>query len=208
MKSIKPLVCCVVFFIIHFTYSQVNSSTSRKRSLVKSSWIIGLGTNFVDDGGDATRNLFLLESQWNYLPYPSRISFGKYFESGFGLEIIGLTNKYKVSALMQQTNLDKDIFHYSLDTRISYDLIRLFGDISWFDPYVGVGLGYTRANEIDHGSMNIVSGLRLWIFPSWGIDFNSTAKWGMTNRTANSLQHSLGVVYQFGLRRTFRSNKK
>jgi len=59
-----------------------------KDSIIVSSYMAGLGYNFVDDSGDVLDDFFLIEKEWNSVFFPSRINFGRYFESGIGLEAI------------------------------------------------------------------------------------------------------------------------
>lgn len=173
---------------------------SKKDSIVKSSYIAGLGYNMVDDSGDMFNELFDAGDQWNALAYPSRISIGRYFKSGLGIEAIGTFNKYKVGKLIDGKTNTVETNYYGFDTRLSYDLNKLIGETAWFDPYVGVGLGYTDANNMSRGTYNATVGFKVWLSDHWGIDLNSSGKWAMGDKGAtNHLQHSAGVVYQFGI---------
>ena len=37
-----------------------------------------------------------------------------------------------------------DELYWAIDANVKYDLNNLFGDTSWFDPYVYLGGGYTN----------------------------------------------------------------
>ena len=82
---------------------------------------------------------------------------------------------------------------------MSYDLNNLIGHTAWFDPYVGVGVGYTDANNEARGTYNATIGFRTWFSDRFGLDFNSSGKWRMGNTGTNHVQHAAGVVYQFGI---------
>lgn len=172
-----------------------------KDSIVQSSWIIGLGVNAVDDSGNVFDGLFNVGDEWNMLPYPSRISVGRYFKSGFGFEAIGTLNRYKEGKTIDNRVNPEDKTYYGIDARITYDLNKIVGETGWFDPYVGIGAGYTEANDIGRGTYNAVVGFRTWFSDQWGLDFNSTGKWAMSQAdgASNHLQHAAGVVYQFGI---------
>jgi outer membrane protein OmpA-like peptidoglycan-associated protein len=73
------------------------------------------------------------------------------------------------------------------------------GQTGFFDPYVGVGLGYTQANDQGRGTYNAVIGFRTWFSDRFGLDFSSSGKWSMNTDATNHLQHAVGVVYQFGI---------
>ena len=72
-----------------FCASQMSSQEipeiTAKDSVIVSSWMIGVGWNFVDDSGDAFQDFTTIRDQWNGVAFPSRISLGRYWKSGFGL---------------------------------------------------------------------------------------------------------------------------
>ncbi|MEP0213486.1 MAG: OmpA family protein [Cellulophaga sp.] len=198
MKKIKIGVLVILLHSIGSVWAQDLQLTA-KDSIVKSSWIFGLGYNFVDDSGDVFDELLDVDKQWNAVAFPSRISIGKYFESGIGVEAIGSYNKYKVGKTVDGSVNLEETDYYAVDTRVSYDLNKIIGETAWFDPYLGVGLGYTDANNKGRGTYNGVVGFRTWITERIGLDFNSSGKWAMNkgDGVTNHLQHAVGVVYQF-----------
>lgn len=200
----------LVFFISQLSiFSQElgpNLELTSKDSIIEHSWHVGIGFNAVDDsGGDMFDELFAIDSQWNYVYYPSRVNLGgRYFKSGIGgVDAIATYNKYQVGGKLIEGSIntvEKD--YYAIDSRVTYDLMKIFKKDSWFDPYVGgVGLGYTKADNVGRGgTYNAVIGFRTWISERFGIDFNSTGKWRISNDNAtNHLQHGVGVVYRFGI---------
>ncbi|CAM4293949.1 OmpA family protein [Zobellia nedashkovskayae] len=199
----KTFTYCMVLLLcasFNLLQAQEELQLTEKDSLVKSSWMFGLGYNIVDDSGDVFHELFSFGKQWNALAYPSRISIGRYFKSGIGLEAIGSYNKYKVGKFIDgRTNLEETDY-YGLDARLTYDLNKLIGETGWFDPYVGVGAGYTEANNESRATYNAVVGFRTWFSDRIGLDFSSSGKWAANNDNAtNHLQHAAGIVYQFGI---------
>ncbi|NNE77881.1 MAG: OmpA family protein, partial [Pricia sp.] len=169
-------------------------------SIVESSWMIGLGYNFVDDSGDMVDELFSMKSQWNGLSYPSRISIGRYFKSGIGLEAIGTFNKYRIGKIVDGNINQEETNYFGLDARLTYDLNKIIGETAWFDPYLGVGAGYTDANSQPRGTYNAIIGFRTWFSDHLGLDLSSSGKWGIGNNGAtNHLQHAAGVVYRFAI---------
>lgn len=188
-------------FISNMLIGQEELQITSKDSIVQSSWILGLGYNAVDDSGNVFDGLFNFGNEWNILPYPSRLSIGRYFKSGLGVEAIGAYNTYKEGKIIDGVVNSTVSNYYSLDARISYDLNKIIGQTEWFDPYVGIGVGYTDANNLGRGTYNAVVGFRTWFSDKWGLDFNSSGKWAMSqsNGATNHLQHAVGVVYQFGI---------
>ncbi|CDF78932.1 OmpA/MotB family protein [Formosa agariphila KMM 3901] len=193
-----------VFFVAltYATYSQNSKITeipdiTEMDSTRVSSWIIGIGFNAVDDTGTVFDDVFDVNEGWNAVPYPSRLSFGRYYKSGLGLEGIFTYNRYKAGKLVDNFPLEEDANYFGLDTRLSYDLNKIIGETGWFDPYVGAGVGFTSANKKSRGTINAVVGFRIWFTENFGMDVNSTGKWGMNQNYKNHKQHAIGLVYRF-----------
>ncbi|WP_159023509.1 OmpA family protein [Formosa sp. L2A11] len=171
-------------------------------------WMVGVGFNIVDDSGTAFQEVLDVSEAWNAVPYPSRISIGRYFKSGLGLEGIFAYNKYKKGKEVDNYELTEDEDYFSADSRLSYDLNKIVGETGWFDPYVGVGLGFTRAHNNSRGTYNGVVGFRTWITDRLGLDFNSSGKWAMNQNFKNHIQHAVGVVYKFDIEKELSKKEK
>ncbi len=198
---------CILYLVIALILSiyaaqgQSPSTTSETDSTANGYWMAGAGYTVVDDSGDVFDRLFAVRNQWNALPYPSRISLGRYFANGLGLELIGSYNEYKEGKIIDGQINDRTKPYWAVDSRFSYDLNKLLGETGWFDPYVGVGVGYTRANEQPRGTYNAVIGFRTWLSDRWGLDFSSSGKWSFGTTASNHLQHAAGVVYKIADRK-------
>ncbi|NAY91249.1 OmpA family protein [Muricauda sp. JGD-17] len=197
MKTSKPLVVALVFLSTSILFAQ-DVGLTKKDSIVQSFWMITLGTNIVDDSGDEFGDLLDLSDGWNMVPFPSRISVGRYFENGLGVEAIGTYNRYKEGKIVDNVPNPEEVDYLGLDFRVSYDLNMILGETGFFDPYIGIGAGYTDANNQGRGTYNAVVGFRTWFSDHWGLDFNSSGKWTMnTENSSNHIQHALGVAYRF-----------
>ncbi|MEM9000693.1 MAG: OmpA family protein [Bacteroidota bacterium] len=198
MKGLRlptALVTCMMYALP--LLSQEEIQFTKKDSVVVSSWIFGLGINVVDDAGSEFDNFFDAGDNWNVVPFPSRISVGRYFPNGLGLEAIGTYNQYQEGKIIDGEENVQDIDYYGIDFRVSYDLNKILGETAWFDPYVGVGAGYTDANNQGRGTYNASVGFRTWFSDNWGLDFNSSGKWTMnSDNSTNHIQHAAGVVYR------------
>src|SRR6056297_545261 len=198
MNISKPLTMLVMaIFSFTLTFAQ-DVEWTKKDSIVQSYWLVTVGVNAVDDSGDEFGELFDFKEGWNMVPYPSRASIGRYFKSGIGLEAIGSYNRYKEGKIVDNVVNPEDIDYWGLDFRVSYDLNMILGETGFFDPYIGIGAGYTDANNQGRGTYNAVLGFRTWFSDHWGVDFNSTGKWAMdTENATNHIQHAVGVAYRF-----------
>ena len=201
MKTTKFFGFLILLLAVNFTFAQDELQITAKDSIVQSSWIVGVGFNAVDDSGNVFDGIFNVGQEWNFVPFPSRVSIGRYFKNGLGVEAIGTYNKYLKDNIINGVILADDIPYYGFDARLTYDLNQIIGQTGWFDPYVGIGAGYTDANNLGRGTYNAVVGFRTWFSDRWGLDFNSSGKWSMSkgDGATNHIQHAAGVVYQFGI---------
>lgn len=197
----KGILSVFLFLTIVTTYSQNEPTLTKQDSTIVSSWVFGVGFNAIDDSGNSYGNLFDIKKAWNAVPFPSRLSIGKYFKNGLGIEGIVAYNKYKKGKIVDNFPLDSDKDYFSIDSRLSYDLNKIIGNTGWFDPYLGIGVGYTHANDISRGTYNGVVGFRVWFSDNLGLDVNSSGKWAMKPRVKNHLQHALGLVYRFNIKK-------
>ena len=186
MKFLKPIALVFSIVVLQSSFAQEVELTA-KDSIVSSSWIFGLGLNAVDDAGSEFSDVFNVSDNWNIVPFPSRISVGRYFNNGLGIEAIGSYNVYQEGKIIDGVVNTEDIDYFAIDLRASYDLNQILGETGWFDPYVGVGAGYTDANNQGRGTFNASVGFRTWFSDRWGLDFNSTGKWTMDS--SNSTIH-------------------
>lgn len=199
MKTYAFCFVAMVCSCLQISYAQEEIQLTKKDSIIKSSSMFGVGFNFVDDSGDAFKDVTTVKDQWNYVPFPSRLSIGKYFGNGIGLEAIATYNKYKEGNIIDGVINPEDKDYFGFDARVSYDLNKLVGQTGWFDPYLGVGAGYTDANDVARGTYNAVVGFRTWFSDRWGLDFSSSGKWSFGNEASNHIQHAVGVLYQFNI---------
>ncbi len=207
MKKISLIIGVLLCFSSYLLFGQQNDSIptnmdlelTAKDSVVVSSWIFGVGWNFVSDTGERLQNPFKTEDRINGVAFPSRLSIGRYFRSGIGLEAIATYNKYKEGNIIDNIVNPEDKDYFGIDARLSYDLNKLVGQTGFFDPYLGVGLGYTDANDVDRGTYNAVVGFRTWFNDRWGMDFSSSGKWSFGDEASNHIQYAAGVIYQFNI---------
>ncbi|HDZ03964.1 hypothetical protein LCGC14_0132280 [marine sediment metagenome] len=201
MKTTKIFSLLFFLMVSSVTFAQDELQITAKDSIVQSSWIFGIGLNAVDDSGNVFDGIFNVGEEWNIVPFPSRVSIGRYFKSGLGLEAIGTYNQYKEGNIIDSEVITENVSYFGFDGRVTYDINKIIGETGWFDPYVGIGAGYTDANNKGRGTYNAVVGFRTWFSDRWGLDFSSTGKWAMSQGegATNHIQHAAGVVYQFGI---------
>ncbi|MEO1011784.1 MAG: OmpA family protein [Bacteroidota bacterium] len=191
------------FFLVIVTpaFSQLDKPIlTSKDSTVASAWVLGLGINIVDDSATPFGDEFLnIKDTWHAVPYPSRISIGRFFKSGIGLEAIGTYNRYKEGKIVNGAINDELREYFGVDGKISYDLNKLIGYTGWFDPYIHVGGGYTSIGDEGVATGNAGFGFNTWFSDRWGLNLNTMGKWGLEEDSNKHIQHSAAVVYRFGI---------
>jgi outer membrane protein OmpA-like peptidoglycan-associated protein len=203
MKSYALHLLAFVLFVSNSVFSQEEElQLTSKDSIVVSSWVVGLGLNIVDDSATPFGEDFLdIKDTWHTVPYPSRISIGRFFRNGIGIEAIGTYNRYKEGKIVDGA-VNNDLKEYfAIDGKISYDLNKIIGETGWFDPYLHVGAGYSSIGSIGRSTANAGFGFNTWFNDRWGLNFNTMGKWGIPEESTKQLQHSAAVVYRFGTKK-------
>ena len=166
-------------------------------------WALGIATNAVDfyptnsglSGHGAWFDEFVnTDDHYNILPSISKLTVSTYIADGFSLEVGGSLNKItKVG-----DNSVSDLAYYAADGALKYDLNKVIGDTSWFNPYASVGGGYTWLDELGTGTFNAGLGFNLWFSDNLGLNLESKYKHSFESSIVQHFQHSLGVVVKFG----------
>ena len=170
-----------------------------KDSTVTSSWVLGVGVNIVDDSATPFGwDVLKIEQTWNMVPYPSRLSLGRFFKNGVGIEGIGTYNRYKEGKLVDGQINDALKEYFAFDGKVSYDLNKIVGETAWFDPYIHAGGGYSSIGGLGRTTFNTGFGFNTWFSDKWGLNLNTMGKWGLKEGSTKQLQHSAAVVYRLG----------
>ena len=182
MKQIKIAVIALFTFA---TLGTVNAQDS------DNPWAVGFGVNAVDvripsEFGDYAKD-YIGTSDWNILPSISRISVDRYLNDGFSLQLAGSLNKIETF----RAKNDSDELYWAIDANVKYDLNNLFGETSWFDPYVYLGGGYTSLADEGEGMLNAGFGFNTWFNDNLGLNFQSGGKKEFGDKVQDHFQHSL-----------------
>lgn len=172
------------------------------------SWMIGTNWMVIDDNGNQFGDLFDVSNSWNLLPYPSRISFDKYFHYGWSIEASAGFMQYKLGKIINDSTNVEGI-HLNIDILAKKSWYYQFGKKArWIDPYVVFGLGYTfrdagATQHVPHLTAGL--GVNFWATNWLGFQLSGQAKLGIYplfwTEHDNYLQYNAGLVFRF-------SNKK
>ena len=127
-----------------FTLGTVTSASAQDEN---NPHVVGFGVNVIDlsDYPGSTEN-------WNFLSNLSRVSYEKYLEKGFTLQLAGTVNSLTKDGLNGDP-IEKSLY-WSTDLSVKYDLNNLVGETSqWFDPYVFLGGSYVNVGDLSELSL-------------------------------------------------------
>jgi outer membrane protein OmpA-like peptidoglycan-associated protein len=161
-------------------------------------WAIGIGVNAVDfypTGEDAPLGgyfdeFFNFGDHYNMVPSLSSIWVSRYLSDGFSLTVAGSLNKIEHWG---DASVD-DLSYYGIDGTIKYNFLKS----TTFDPYLGVGGGYTWVDEIGAGTLNGALGFNVWFSENVGFSIQTSYKHAFEDYLSSHFQHTAGLVIKFG----------
>ncbi len=206
MKNLSRLLFAMLLVL---SYSNVNAQDNNNP------WQITVGVNAVDPypSGDGIvgasqfgetifDEFFNLSDHWNILPSLSTVSVSKYIGDGFSFGVAGSLNKIDKwgdvpGSLPEETRKVDDLSYYGIDGTIKYGIGEAL-DWGTFDPFVGVGGGYTWVNEIGAGTLNGTLGFNVWFNENIGLTFQTAYKHAFEDYLQTHFQHTAGLSIRFG----------
>jgi len=191
MKHLSRFLLASLFVL---TFTAVNAQDANNP------WAIGIGVNAVDfypTGEDAPLGgwfdeYFNTGDHWNILPSVSKLSVARYIGSGFVGELTGTVNQ--IDKFGDESR--NDLSYYAVDGAVNYSLRAMLNN-GWFDPFVGVGGGYTWIDEDGAGTLNGTAGLNFWFSDNIALNVQSTYKHAFDNGDPH-FQHAAGIKFVFG----------
>jgi len=193
----KHLKVALLALLLITGFSNVNAQDENN------TWAIGIGVNAVDfyptNSGLVGHGTWFDEfvnigDHYNTLPAISKLTVSKYLTDGFSVEAAGSLNKItKVG-----DNSVSDLTYYGLDGALKYDLNKVIGNTSWFNPYASVGGGYTWLEDFGTATFNAGLGMNFWFSDNLGLNLESKYKHVFESNIVQHFQHSVGLVVKFG----------
>ncbi|MFH6767176.1 OmpA family protein [Gaetbulibacter aquiaggeris] len=189
MKNLSRLLFAMLLVL---GYSNVNAQDKNNP------WQITIGVNAVDffpvgedaPQGDTFAEFFNVGDHWNILPSVSSISVSKYLSDGISFGVAGSLNK--ISKFGDAAV--GDLSYYGLDGTIKYNFL----EETTFDPYLGIGGGYTWVDDIGAGTLNGTLGFNLWFSENIGLTVQSSYKYAFEDYLSTHFQHTAGISIKFG----------
>jgi hypothetical protein len=168
-------------------------------SVQETYWQISVDYLAIDDSGRFISDPVNVEDHWQILPYPSRIALSRRTGKNLSFQVQGAYSVYSEGKIVDGSVLDNNRNYWSMDVNAVFHLNNFLGWGRFFDPYLGIGTGFTRANKKSQGTLNTVAGAHFWISDRCAILLNSTGKFSMAIQGNNHLVHSAGLVYRFAI---------
>ena len=164
-------------------------------------WQISVGFNAVDlypVGEDAPQGGFFDEyfnvnDHYNMVPVLSTFTISRYIGDNFSFGISGSVNQIQKFG---DAAVD-DLSYFAANGIIKYGLGQVI-DLGRFDPYLGVGGGYTWVDKIGAGTLNGTFGLNFWLSEQFAVNVESNYKHSFEEYLASHFQHNVGVALTFG----------
>jgi OOP family OmpA-OmpF porin len=190
MKNLSRLLFAMLLVLV---YSNANAQDKNNP------WQITIGVNAVDafptgDGAPFSESVFddffNVGDHWNILPSLSTISVSNYLGDGFSFGVAGSLNKIDKWG---DASVD-DLSYYGVDGTIKYNFL----EGKTFDPYLGVGGGYTWVDEIGAGTFNGTLGFNLWFTENIGFTVQTSYKHSFEDYLQTHFQHTAGISIKFG----------
>ena len=204
----KVLLLISLFLINKFSFSQYNPWVDYSNNNL----IFTLGYNIVDDDGRPFSNLFNFSETLNYTTFPNRLGLEKSIANVVYLKGILQYNQYKPGTLINNRVNQQMAHFFAVDFFGNYKINSALNLPFWFDPFVGLGLGYTLRlnNENTHAFMlGFSGGTNIWLSDNFAIQIESLAKFSIPKNfprnNANYLQHSISLAYK---KYTFQNREK
>ncbi len=198
MKNLSRLLFAMLLVL---GYSNVNAQDQNNP------WQITIGANAVDAYPNGDGGLFSdtfgdelgnVTDHWNILPSLSTISVSKYLSDGFSFGFTASLNKIDKwgdkSSNPDTTNEVADWSYYGVDGTIKYN----FSEGHTFDPFVGIGGGYTWVDEIGAGTLNGTLGFNVWFSENIGLTVQTAYKHAFEDYLDSHFQHTAGISIKFG----------
>lgn len=159
-------------------------------------WLIGIGVNAINNPITGFEGDEGQLEVWNQDPAALRLVAGRYIKSGFVFQTDITLNTVKLNNPLPDE--DKELPYISFDGIFKYNLNTNSIKLDGFDPYLGIGGGYTWLNEIGAGTFNSVIGFNYWISDNFGINTQAAYKHTFKDYGIKHYQYSAGVVFRFG----------
>ena len=203
MKNFYKLLL-IVLFIFGTTNVQAQDENNP--------WQFSFGMHAVDQNADTATKItefFDVNENWNISSPFSMFSVSRYIGSNLSFGVGASMNS--ITKYADEFQMDRASEYHTVDAMLKYSL----GDVlDWgdFEPFIGIGPGWTWMEDANWMTGNLSVGLNYWMNEKWGITLQSDYKHNydgdkvkISNAGINqqldeggSMRWSVGVSVKFG----------
>ncbi len=189
----KNLLALFLLFTITIGFSQENGKNQNSK------WIIGFGTNFIDNTSTMNNQYFNTSKQWNYIPTVSRISFEKSISKEFSIESAIAMNSISSKIYQNGAMIKNDAVYYGLDLNGKFFFDDYIVEQSKIDAFLVLGVGINSVDSVTNQTSNFGLGLNFWVQPNLGFRLQTVGKYGFDQQSLlnNHIQHSAEFIFKF-----------
>ena len=199
---------CKLLLIVLFIFG----TTSVQAQDENNPWQVSFGMHAVDQEADTATKItefFDVEDNWNISSPFSMFSVSRYIGSNLSFGVGASMNS--ITKYADEFQMDRASEYHTVDAMLKYSL----GDVlDWgdFEPFIGIGPGWTWMEDANWMTGNLSVGLNYWMNEKWGITLQSDYKHNydgdkvkISNAGINqqldeggSMRWSVGVSVKFG----------
>jgi hypothetical protein len=193
MKKIVLLLFCVAY-VSFDCYSQ---SMTKKQLRGEDTWVISVGVNAI--GSLGTRNPFEKLDEFQF-DRPLALAVQHRWSRLFSIEQDFTMNRFTETTIIDGNPVPEDLNYFSTNTYFKYYISdELFRTATWFDIFVGGGIGLFSIDEFNT-SGNLIIGGAFWISDSIGIRLQGVGKFALNHKDNrfdnNHLQYMLQAIFR------------
>ncbi len=182
-----------------FTYPNDNNAYDSHMVNTSSKWILSFGANFLDVRTQSDLKGFFIDymngdiEDVNTNGWPFRVAIERKLNDAFGVQL-GFS-KGDLDIAFAEKPVDDT--YWAADLKATYDINNLIGDTRWFDPFINLGIGYSKVGEFSDFKVNAGYGANFWMFENFGLRAESSYNHAFNQNGSDFFQHTAGVVYRF-----------
>lgn len=165
-------------------------------------WAFSLGVNAIDlyPVGEEDAGLggyfdeFFNYDHYNIMPFPSRVQIGYYVGDG-----VIATGAFSVNQIERagDNSIPKNSFA-ALDAGLQYNFGKALSTQAIFDPFLGIGGGYTWLDDQGFGTFNGTIGFDIYLLENLAFNLQTTYRHAFEDANPKHFQHVAGLKWKWG----------
>ena len=192
MKNFYKLLLIVLFIF---------GTTSMQAQDENNPWQISFGMHAVDQAANTDTKItefFDVDANWNISSPFSMFSVSRYLGNNLSFGVGGSMNS--ITKYAESFQMDRASEYQTVDAMLKYSLGDVFDWGDW-EPFVGIGPGYTWMADANWMTGNFGLGINYWMNERWGLTFQTEYRHSFDDGVMDeggSMRWSAGVSIKLG----------